>query len=85
MIYVMLEIWFWIILAFALGIFFGWMFWGRKGLTAEQRIEYRVLKSREESKKLVQGKYRITPLNEDVIQQLERNKKRDGPVRARHL
>ncbi|MYB34372.1 MAG: hypothetical protein F4X92_04480 [Gammaproteobacteria bacterium] len=85
MIYVMLEIWFWILLAFAVGVFAGWMFWGRHGLTAEERIEYRVMKSREESKVLVQGKYRITPINEELVYQIDNNKKRDGPVRARHL
>ncbi|MCY4148828.1 MAG: hypothetical protein OXD44_02110 [Gammaproteobacteria bacterium] len=85
MIYLMLEIWFWVFLSFAVGVFVGWMFWGRNGLTAEERIEYRVMKSREESKILVHGKYHIKPVNEEFIHQLERNKKRDGPVRARHL
>lgn len=85
MIYVMLEIWFWILLAFAIGVLVGWLFWGRTGLTAEQRIEYRIMKSREEAKVLVQGKYRIRPVNEESVHQLEKNRKRDGPVRARHL
>ncbi len=85
MIYVMLEIWFWILLAFAVGVFSGWMFWGRSGLTAEERIEYRVMKSREQSKMLLEGNYRISPVDEDSVHQIEKKKKRDGLVRARHL
>lgn len=85
MIYVMFEIWVWIVVAFAGGVFFGWLFWGRKGLTAEERIQFRVMKSREESKALFQGQYSITPLDQDIDRQLAKKKRRDGPVRAKHL
>lgn len=85
MFYLLFEIWFWIIAAFVLGVFLGWLCWGRHGLTSEDRIEYRVMKSRENSKRLLQGKYRITPLDEDHQHQKKMKKERDGPVRARHL
>jgi len=34
---------------------------------------------------LLEGNYRISPVDEDSVHQIEKKKKRDGLVRARHL
>ncbi|MXZ79962.1 MAG: hypothetical protein F4Z15_01005 [Gammaproteobacteria bacterium] len=83
--YLILEIWFWLLVALAVGILFGWLVWGRRSLSAQERIEYRLMKSRSESVKLMQGSYRITPQDEGAENRLEKQKKRDGPLKARHL